>query len=752
MIVKIAKGRRDGKSDLKQLTKYITSGIGVEVQKLAGFGELTTYVAKQTNDDGEHKCTAVLLQHLTSLDTAAAELYAVAAKNSRVADPVLHMIVSWPEHERPDNEAMFAAARRLLKAIHLDEHQAVMAIHNDTDNIHVHIEVNRVHPVTFKSQPLPWLHKTLHREARHIEIDNNWHHDNGLFIVQQTADGQKFVVPNDGYIEPDDLEHGTPTGAQMQLEAWSDEPSLVEFCRDVVTGHATGALDLEPSWNTLHDVLAQHSMRLTKTGASSWQLEAIQESGEIIRLPASRALRKLGLKNLAPKLGDFTPSPEPLAYRPPAKPKDSAGPERAVNQRARSTKRDPERREIRRLERAAARTALIERYRADKEAARKARNSTRDQQQQIRLRRHNQLEAHKAKFTVRRAGIQKDATLSATVKKQRYSLLAMERMQERLAIDASYATELDAVQGAATSIPVWRKWVEEQARLGDQAAISALRGMVYQERREEKKASRAQASDDDDDIEAVMRRILDHEKQEDSIRPASRMIYRPYHADVLLSVIRGVKWSVTNNGNISYKRERGDALFTDRGNKITFDRRSVTDEELQLALLHSRQKWGNDIVLTGTDEVFRARMVKAAVELGMNVKNPELRDLQTKYQAELAERLAGPRPDGDTLEHARAELVKAIARKDPAAEILTASANQIFKGTVAFSNSHWIAQQQPSGSYVLHERHQLQGRGIKQGADLTITYKGERGTARTAGSAEKRRGGGATSGGGRSKK
>lgn len=751
MIVKIAKGRRDGKSDLKQLTKYITSGIGVEVQKLAGFGELTTYVAKQTNDDGEHKCTAVLLQHLTSLDTAAAELYAVAAKNSRVADPVLHMIVSWPEHERPDNEAIFAAARRLLKAIHLDEHQAVMAIHDDTDNIHVHIEVNRVHPVTFKSQPLPWLHKTLHREARHIEIDNNWHHDNGLFIVQQTADGQKFVVPNDGYIEADELDHGTPTGAQMQFEAWSDEPSLVEFCRDVVTEQATAALDLEPSWGTLHDVLAQHNMRLNKTGASSWQLEAIQESGEIIRLPASRALRKLGLKNLAPKLGDFTPSPEPLAYRPPVKLEDSASAEQAANPRARSTKRDPDRREIRRLERAAARTALIERFRADKEAARKTRNTTRDQQHQIRLRRHNQLEAHKAKFAIRRAGIQKDTTLSATVKKQRYSLLAMERMQDRLTIDASYATELDAVQGAATTIPVWRKWVEEQARLGDQAAISALRGMVYQERREQKKASRAQAADDDE-IEAVMRRILDHEKQEDSIRPASRMIYRPYHADALLSVIRGVKWSVTNNGNISYSRERGDALFTDRGNKVTFDRRSVTDEELQLALLHSRQKWGNDIVLTGTDEVFRARMVKAAVELGMNVKNPELHDLQARYQAELAERLAGPRPDADTLEQARAELVKVITRKQPAAEIGKALANQTFKGKVVFSNSHWIAQELPSGSYVLHERHQLQGRGIRQGADLTISYKGDRGTARSAtGSAEKQRGGGA-GGGGRRKK
>ena len=59
-------------------------------------------------------------------------------------DPVLHMVVSWPEFERPSNDEIFWAGRRLLKALNLHEHQSIMAIHGDTDNIHVHIEVNRV--------------------------------------------------------------------------------------------------------------------------------------------------------------------------------------------------------------------------------------------------------------------------------------------------------------------------------------------------------------------------------------------------------------------------------------------------------------------------------------------------------------------------------------------------------------------------------------------------------------------------------
>ena len=39
MIVKVVPGRRDGKTDIKQLAQYITQGMGDQVRLEAGFGQ-----------------------------------------------------------------------------------------------------------------------------------------------------------------------------------------------------------------------------------------------------------------------------------------------------------------------------------------------------------------------------------------------------------------------------------------------------------------------------------------------------------------------------------------------------------------------------------------------------------------------------------------------------------------------------------------------------------------------------------------
>ena len=90
MIVKVVPGRRDGKTDIKQLAQYITQGMGDQVRLEAGFGQLTEYMAGEENVSGEQKCIAVALNGLANLDDAAIELYAVAAKNTRVTDCLLY--------------------------------------------------------------------------------------------------------------------------------------------------------------------------------------------------------------------------------------------------------------------------------------------------------------------------------------------------------------------------------------------------------------------------------------------------------------------------------------------------------------------------------------------------------------------------------------------------------------------------------------------------------------------------------------
>ena len=64
---------------------------------------------------------------------------------------VAHFCVSWAVDEAPSREKMRAVAYDLLEELGLSEHQAVLVAHKDTDHRHVHIMVNRVHPVSLKA-------------------------------------------------------------------------------------------------------------------------------------------------------------------------------------------------------------------------------------------------------------------------------------------------------------------------------------------------------------------------------------------------------------------------------------------------------------------------------------------------------------------------------------------------------------------------------------------------------------------------
>lgn len=71
--------------------------------------------------------------------------------------------------------------------------------------------------------------------------------------------------------------------------------------------------------------------------------------------------------------------------------------------------------------------------------------------------------------------------------------------------------------------------------------------------------------------------------------------------------------------NVEYNDEDGKNLFTDRGNRVTFDRVRVTDDEIRLALVHAKNKFGDTLVLTGDDVNFTARMARIAGEIGVVV-------------------------------------------------------------------------------------------------------------------------------------
>lgn len=69
-----------------------------------------------------------------------------------------------------------------------------------------------------------------------------------------------------------------------------------------------------------------------------------------------------------------------------------------------------------------------------------------------------------------------------------------------------------------------------------------------------------------------------------------------------------------------HKTESGDPLFTEKGNKLSFDKDKVSDDEICLALSHAKQKFGLPLMLTGNDPVFVSRMARLADSMGLTYK------------------------------------------------------------------------------------------------------------------------------------
>jgi hypothetical protein len=66
----------------------------------------------------------------------------------KAENPVYNFTLAWAPDQNPDQAHMVQFAERALNTLGLKEHEALLIAHNDTDHKHLHVMVNRVHPVT----------------------------------------------------------------------------------------------------------------------------------------------------------------------------------------------------------------------------------------------------------------------------------------------------------------------------------------------------------------------------------------------------------------------------------------------------------------------------------------------------------------------------------------------------------------------------------------------------------------------------
>jgi hypothetical protein len=86
------------------------------------------------------------------------------------SDKSYHLVVSFPEGERPTREQIEDIEDRLCDAIGFGEHQRVSAVHQNTDKWHLHVANNKVHPITLRNVTPIRDHFRLQAACAELEI------------------------------------------------------------------------------------------------------------------------------------------------------------------------------------------------------------------------------------------------------------------------------------------------------------------------------------------------------------------------------------------------------------------------------------------------------------------------------------------------------------------------------------------------------------------------------------------------------
>ncbi len=588
MLAPVPKKRRDGGSSFKTLAVYLTEDVDKETGELIERGEI------------------MLSPALLSDETAAIEMLAVSKENARCKDPVMHIVLAWQTGENPSREQWEKAVTYAMENIGLGEHQYMAVAHADTDNFHVHVMANRVHPETYRAHYPEWLYKSLDKACREIEADQGWQHSNGLYKWDEDKGravpltrAEREALREAGELR--DLEAGEAgKGRAAKMERHGNAESLQTFCKGAPAKALAAVMKRDrATWQDVHAVLAQHGLVIQPGDKGGYSVvstagEKVKASDVFRRHFAGKATREA----TEAKLGKWEANQE----RRPASPAKSYSPHR-------EPKRDPGQRAERRDERAAQRADLKDRYHAYKQAFYVAKAKRRPAEQAEAKARYAELTRQTRE---RRAAIRAERR-SPAERNTMLSVAAAEAVQAKDALRAELAE-----QRKADRPQEYQAWVEGLAVDGDPAAIGQLNSWYYNEQRR--------------------RRAVERNQHRNYVMSASREDLDPIDPRTV-SAVASMTWRVDKRtGSVAYQVD-GEQAFTDRGRELALD--SDDRRAREAALRVAVQKFGPSISVEGTDE-YKAELVDIAVRAGIRVDFNDA-ELNRRYAEGIADVAAGRR-------------------------------------------------------------------------------------------------------------
>jgi hypothetical protein len=396
----------------------IAKHVPMKSVKKSDFASLVKYLADDQEKNERVAVTSVTNCESIDLSAAVFEVTAIQGMNTRAeSDKTYHLILSFRAGERPDDHVLEALESRICEGLGYGEHQRVSVAHDDTDNFHLHIAINKIHPIRLTIHSPYNDHKTLGKLCAALELQYGLEPDNH----------QAVRVGSENHAL--DMEHHA--GVESLL-GWIKRECLEQ-------------LQAAASWDELHRVLQEHGLKLQERGNG---LVISDQDGLMVK--ASSVARELSKGKLVDRFGAFKSQTRPV---------NTEGSGKKYEARPVRSRIDT--------------TLLFARYKNDQQGTRANRTK---EWKDARAKRDRLIADVKRKAKLKRATT-KLAGGSRSEKKLLYAMTSQSVKGELNKISEQYRQERERLLKQYQPVQ-WADWLRREATKGDQEALAALRARV----------------------------------------------------------------------------------------------------------------------------------------------------------------------------------------------------------------------------------------------------------------------------------
>lgn len=256
--------------------------IPIKSVRKSNFSALIQYLTDPQDKSERVNQIKVSNCYLDDQTAALLEIQNTQEMNTRAkSDKTCHLVLSFPEGERLSFESLNAIEERFCDVLGFTGHQRISVIHDDTDNLHIHIAINKIHPRNLTIHNPYYDYKKVAKLCEQIEQEYGLVKINHETVIDKASRVAQEIEAR--------------TGVESLL-GWIKRECLDELKRS-------------GNWQDLHQILVRHGLEIKERGNG---FVLVANNGVAVK--ASLVDRSLSKGSLIQRLGAFIPGEHSVQY------------------------------------------------------------------------------------------------------------------------------------------------------------------------------------------------------------------------------------------------------------------------------------------------------------------------------------------------------------------------------------------------------------------------------------------------------